>query len=55
MMIMGAVMVVLWKNYLAQALNLPLYEIVPGFLAANVVIILVSLAQPTREGTKKSF
>lgn len=54
-MITGAVVVVLWKNYLAIALNLPLYEIVPGFFAASLAIVLVSLMQPVREGTKKSF
>ncbi|KAB0581627.1 Proline/sodium symporter PutP (TC 2.A.21.2.1) @ Propionate/sodium symporter [Campylobacter sputorum subsp. sputorum] len=54
-MITGAVVVVVWKNYLSEALNLPLYEIIPGFLAASVVIVLVSLTQPAREGTKKAF
>ncbi|EJR6027848.1 sodium/proline symporter PutP, partial [Campylobacter coli] len=39
-MITGAVMVVLWKNYLAELFNFPIYEIVPGFVAASAVIII---------------
>ncbi|ENU2783770.1 sodium/proline symporter PutP [Campylobacter coli] len=51
-MITGAVMVVLWKNYLAELFNFPIYEIVPGFVAASAVIIIASLLTQVRPGTK---
>ncbi len=38
-MIAGAVVVVLWKS-----LNTGLYEIIPGFIACSVVLVLVSLS-----------
>lgn len=54
-MITGAVVVVLYKNILAELLDFPIYEIVPGFVCASVVIVLVSLTQPVRPGTKKAY
>ncbi|EAB5223687.1 sodium/proline symporter PutP [Campylobacter coli] len=54
-MITGAVMVVLWKNYLAELFNFPIYEIVPGFVAASVVIIIASLLTQVRPGTKAAY
>ncbi|HEG0349199.1 TPA: sodium/proline symporter PutP [Campylobacter coli] len=54
-MITGAVMVVLWKNYLAELFNFPIYEIVPGFVAASAVIIIVSLLTQVRPGTKAAY
>lgn len=52
-MITGALVVVVWKNFIYQ--YFPLYEIVPGFLCASIVIVLVSLLQPVRPGTKEAF
>lgn len=54
-MITGAVMVVLWKNYLAELFNFPIYEIVPGFVAASAVIIIASLLTQVRSGTKAAY
>lgn len=54
-MITGAVMVVLWKNYLAELFNFPIYEIVPGFVAASAVIIIASLLTQVRLGTKAAY
>lgn len=54
-MFSGALVVVLYKNFLAEALNFPIYEIVPGFIVASIVIVVVSLMQPVREGTKVAF
>ncbi|EDO7223387.1 sodium/proline symporter PutP [Campylobacter coli] len=54
-MITGAVMVVLWKNYLAELFNFPIYEIVPGFVAALAVIIIASLLTQVRPGTKAAY
>ncbi|EAL7206893.1 sodium/proline symporter PutP [Campylobacter coli] len=53
--ITGAVMVVLWKNYLAELFNFPIYEIVPGFVAASAVIIIASLLTQVRPGTKAAY
>lgn len=50
-MITGAAVVVFWKNFA----NSDLYEIVPGFLAASVVIIIASLLTSVREGTKAAY
>ena len=49
-MIVGAIVVVLWKN---SGINL--YEIVPGFIACFVTIILVSLfgGEPPKAVVKK--
>lgn len=54
-MITGAVMVVLWKNYLGELFNFPIYEIVPGFVAASAVIIIASLLTQVRPGTKAAY
>lgn len=54
-MVTGAVVVVVWKNYLAGALNFPIYEIVPGFVCASLVIIIVSLMTKVRPGTQKAY
>ncbi|HEC1575280.1 TPA: sodium/proline symporter PutP [Campylobacter upsaliensis] len=54
-MVTGAVVVVAWKNYLAEALNFPIYEIVPGFVCASLVIIIVSLMSKVRPGTQKAY
>ncbi|EAH9987567.1 sodium/proline symporter PutP [Campylobacter upsaliensis] len=54
-MVTGAVVVVAWKNYLAGALNFPIYEIVPGFVCASLVIIIVSLMSKVRPGTQKAY
>ncbi len=52
-MVTGAVVVVLHNNFFYK--YLPIYEIVPGFICASIAIILVSLLQPVREGTKEAF
>lgn len=54
-MITGAAVVVLWKNYLAELFNFPIYEIVPGFVAASTVIIIASLLTKVRPGTKAAY
>lgn len=54
-MITGAAVVVLWKNYLAELFNFPIYEIVPGFIAASAVIIITSLLTKVRPGTKAAY
>ncbi|EAI3824077.1 sodium/proline symporter PutP [Campylobacter coli] len=54
-MITGAAVVVLWKNYLAELFNFPIYEIVPGFVAASAVIIIASLLTKVRPGTKAAY
>lgn len=54
-MLTGAVVVVVYKNFLAKILDFPIYEIVPGFICASLAIVIVSLMQPVREGTKKTF
>ncbi|MCX2683559.1 sodium:proline symporter [Campylobacter sp. MIT 21-1685] len=52
-MITGAVVVVVWKNYIGE--YFPLYEIVPGFVAASLVIVLASLFTCVRPGTKEAY
>lgn len=52
-MVTGAVVVIVWKNFIAQHLNL--YEIVPGFLCASLAIIFVSLLGKVRPGTQKAY
>ena len=52
-MITGAVVVVLYKNFFKEFFNI--YEIVPGFLAASVVIIIASLLTSVRPGTKAAY
>lgn len=54
-MVSGALMVVLWKKYLAEFFGLPLYEIVPGFVVASLMIIVVSLLSNVRPGTKAAY
>lgn len=50
-MVTGALVVILYKNFPP----FPIYEIVPGFIAASLAIIIVSLMQPVRKGTKQTF
>ncbi|QEY26770.1 sodium/proline symporter PutP [Neisseria zalophi] len=50
-MIVGAVVVVLWKE---QA-NSSLYEIVPGFIACLIAIVAVSLMGKTTEAVENTF
>lgn len=52
-MVGGACSVVIYKNFLFS--YFPIYEIVPGFMIASILIIFVSLLQPVREGSKKAF
>lgn len=54
-MVVGAITVVLYKNYLGTYFNFPIYEIVPGFLAASITIIILSLLTNVREGTKAAY
>lgn len=54
-MITGASMVVLYKNFLASYFGFPIYEIVPGFLCASIVIVIVSLCGEVRAGTKAAY
>lgn len=54
-MFVGAFVVIFYKNYLGEALNFPIYEIVPGFVCASIAIVVVSLLGKTREGTVKAF
>lgn len=54
-MITGAAMVVLYKNFFAAWLDFPIYEIVPGFLCASAVIVIVSLFGEVGAGTKKAY
>ena len=44
-LIVGAVVVILW---IALGLSSTLYEIVPGFIASWIAIVLVSLNTPDR-------
>lgn len=50
-MITGASVVVVWKNFI----GLGIYEIVPGFLAASIVIVVCSLMGQVRPGTKAAY
>lgn len=52
-MIVGALSVVVHKNFTYQYLEI--YEIIPGALLASLTIIVVSLTQPVRSGTKEAF
>ncbi|MDU7693456.1 MAG: sodium:proline symporter [Helicobacter sp.] len=52
-MLTGAIIVVVYKNFLSQFF--PIYEIIPGFIGASIVIVIVSLLQPVRPGTKEAF
>ena len=42
----GAVTVILWKLVAVQQMGSALYEIVPGFVAASVAVVLGSLLTP---------
>ncbi len=48
-MVTGAIVVVVYKNFLSSYLEI--YEIVPGFLCASIVIIVASLMTKVRPGT----
>ncbi len=50
-MLSGAIVVVVWKNFV----SLGLYEIVPGFVAASVAIVLVSLLTKQDARVKSDF
>ncbi|MBZ7931911.1 sodium/proline symporter PutP, partial [Campylobacter sp. RM12910] len=50
-MISGALVVVLWKN----CVDSNLYEMIPGFLAASLVIIFVSLLTKVSSGSKIAY
>lgn len=52
-MVVGAMVVVLYKNFGNKYFEV--YELLPGFICASVVIIVVSLLQPVRTGTKEAF
>ncbi|TQR31295.1 sodium/proline symporter PutP [Campylobacter sp. MIT 99-7217] len=52
-MIAGSVVVVVWKNFIYQ--YMPVYEILPGFIAASLAIIILSLATTVRPGTKAAY
>lgn len=54
-MIAGALVVVAYKNFLATALNFPIYEIVPGFVAAAIAIIIFSLLYPPAQKIEEKF
>ena len=54
-MITGAVVVVLYKNFLASFLNFHIYEIVPGFLCACLAIVFVSLFTKVPQKTKANY
>src|SRR5690606_27254429 len=43
-MVTGALVVIAWKQIAVERMGLQLYEIVPGFIAATLAIIAVSLA-----------
>lgn len=52
-MVTGAFVVVVYKNFLSS--YFPIYEIVPGFVCASIVIIVVSLLGSVRPGTKAAY
>ncbi len=52
-MITGALTVLIWKNFIYEYFNL--YEIVPGFALASLVIIVTSLITSVRPGTKAAY
>ncbi|WP_297573211.1 sodium:proline symporter [uncultured Campylobacter sp.] len=54
-MVAGALVVVAYKNFLATALNFPIYEIVPGFVAAAIAIIIFSLLYPPAQKIEEKF
>ncbi|CCF81843.1 Proline/sodium symporter PutP (TC 2.A.21.2.1) @ Propionate/sodium symporter [Helicobacter bizzozeronii CCUG 35545] len=52
-MVFGAGMVILYDKFGKGFLDI--YEIVPGFLASSLAIIIFSLLSPVRPGTKEAF
>ncbi|WP_104696937.1 MULTISPECIES: sodium:solute symporter family transporter [unclassified Helicobacter] len=52
-MITGAIVVILHKNIFKA--YFPIYEIVPAFVCASIVIIIISLLQPAEEKIKQDF
>lgn len=54
-MVAGALVVVVYKNFLATTLNFPIYEIVPGFVAAAIAIIIFSLLYPPAQKVEEKF
>lgn len=50
-MLTGSLVVVLWKNIAL----IEIYEIVPGFIASSLAIIIVSLMTNVRSGTKDAY
>lgn len=54
-MLTGAIVVVVYKQYLAKAFDFPIYEIVPGFLCAVIVIVIVSLIGKVQPATKATY
>lgn len=55
----GALGVILWEHIdyfnIAKEGIFELYSIIPGFLLASVFIIIGSMIQPVRQGTKKAY
>ncbi len=54
-MLTGAIVVVVYKNFLADFFSFPIYEIVPGFVCASIVIVITSLCSNVRAGTKAAY
>ncbi|MCW1360360.1 sodium:solute symporter family transporter [Campylobacter sp. US33a] len=52
-MISGALGVVIWKNFIAQ--YFALYELVPAFLFASLMIVFVSFVTKTQASVKESY
>src|SRR5690606_3060652 len=50
-MVTGALVVIGWKQLVVEQFGFPLYEMVPGFIAATLAIIVVSLLdrEPAQE------
>lgn len=51
-MLTGTIVVVGWKNFMAQY---GIYEIIPGFFGASIAIIIGSLLTNVRPGTKNAY
>ena len=51
-MLTGTIVVVGWKNFMAQY---GIYEIIPGFFGASIAIIIGSLLTNVRPGTKSAY
>lgn len=52
-MITGAIVVILHKNIFKA--YFPVYEIIPAFICASIVIIIISLMHPAEEKLKQDF